>query len=170
METWTWMNKILLCKNHMLVYMDMVWNSCWTRKNWNTSTKIFIKEYVRTVVKGDFCALVNGTYCCHGWEDIYGIWEAAAMTENVHVYLGAVERFIFSQGMTYHQCREWHIFIWRKVKSPPLTIGTMLPAQQADILATIIWRNQFNYLFKISVKYKFPYFTIQFPCNIAKEL
>ena len=116
METWTWMNKILLCKNHMLVYMDMVWNSCWTRKNWNTSTKIFIKEYVRTVVKGGFCVLVNDTYCCHGWEDISDVLEAAAMTGTFHVYPGAAEWFFFSQRMTSHQCRAWRMFIWWKVK------------------------------------------------------
>ena len=129
METWTWMNKILLCMKHMLVCMDMEWNSFRIRKNWNTRATIYIKAYLCTVVEGGFYVLINDTYCFHGWEDISDIWEAAAMTENFHIFPGAVERFIFSQGMISHQCGEWSMFILWKYKYPPLGLN---PSHRID--------------------------------------
>ena len=138
METWTRMNKILLCMKHILVYMDMEWNSCLIRKNWNTRTIIYIKEYLPTVVEGVLCVLINDNYCCHGWEDISDIWEAAAMTGKFHGSLGDFERFIFIQGMISHQCGEWSMFILWKYKSPPLGIKPMSPGWQAGIPVTIL--------------------------------
>ena len=82
------------------------------------------KSYVRTVVKGFFCILLNYTYCCHGWEDMSDIWEAAAMTGNFHGSPGAVERFIFSQGMTSHQFSKWRMFILWKGEFLSLGIKT----------------------------------------------
>ena len=169
METWTWMNKILPCTNNMLVYMDMKWNSCRIRENCNTRTAMYIKAYVRTVVKGFFCVLVNYTYCCHVWEYISDIWEAAEMVGKFHGYPGAVERFILSQGMTSHQCGEWRMFILWKGKSPPLGIKPRSQAKQAGVLATILWHNQFEYLLMISLKYALPYSKIHFPRAIVKE-
>ena len=46
METWTWMNKIILCRNHIMVYMDMEWNSFRFRTNWNTRTTVYICKHM----------------------------------------------------------------------------------------------------------------------------
>ena len=40
------MNKILLCTKHMMVYMDVEWNSFRIRTNWNKKTVIYIYKHM----------------------------------------------------------------------------------------------------------------------------
>ena len=92
------------------------------------------------------------------------IWHlrSSCNDRKIHGSPGAVERFIFSQGMISHQCGEWRMFILLKGESPPLVIKHRSPSWQAIIIASIIWHNQFKYQIKISIKYTIHYSKIIF--------
>ena len=118
---------------------------------------IYIYKHICVQYLKVFCVLVNDTYCFHGWEDIYNIWEAAKMTGKYHV----------SQGVTSHQCGEWRMFVSIEFESPPLVIESRSPAWQAGILATILWRIQICWFAELSSKCIIIHSTIQLHSAIA---
>ena len=51
----------------------------------------------------------------------------------------------------------------------PLGIKSRSLERMVGIIATILWRNQLDYLLKISIKYTIPYYTTHFPHATAEE-
>ena len=162
METWTWTNKILICKKHILVYIDVEYNSCLIRKNWMTRTSIYIYKHMCVHYLKDFFASSEMILTVVTNERTYLTYEKRLKWQKSHIY----------RGMTFHQCGEWSMFVSRKCKckSPPLAIKPGSPEWQAGILATILRRNQTNCWYRVYFKDTVWYSIINLPSAIATSL